>query len=111
MIQVIAKIELVPEEKSHYLEYLSTLIPLVRAEDGCIEYTPMIHFPTTIGRQEPLGPNVVMIIEKWESTEDLERHLIAQHMLDYRNATREMIDGSSLQILEPVFEQNTESDD
>ena len=111
MIQVIAKIEFVPEKKSHYLELMSTLVPLVRAEEGCLEYTPMIHFPTTIGRQEPLGQNVVMIIEKWESTEGLERHLIAQHMLDYRKATQEMIARSSLQILEPVFERNTESDD
>ena len=111
MIQVIAKIELIPEKKTDYLEIMSTLVPLVRAEEGCLEYVPMIHFPTTIGRQEPLGPNVVMIVEKWESAEDLERHLIAQHMLDYRKATGEMIARSSLQILEPVFERNPESDD
>jgi len=103
MIQVIAKIDLVPSKKDAYFEYFAAFVSQVHAEKGCIEYTLLTDFQTNIERQEPLGENRVLILEKWESVEALERHLVAPHMLEYRKAVKPMIEKSSLLILEPVF--------
>ena len=42
------------------------------------------------------------IVERWESLESLERHLIAPHMVAYRTRVKELVRGVSLQILQPV---------
>ena len=41
------------------------------------------------------------MLEKWESTEALEQHLLAPHMLEFRTQVKDMIKAVSLQILSP----------
>ena len=66
MINVIASIRLKEGRVSEYIEIVKANIPHVIKEEGCLEYTPTIDFPTDIPPQE-LDPNVVTIIEKWRS--------------------------------------------
>jgi quinol monooxygenase YgiN len=102
MIYVIATVEVKPGQRKKLLERIARLVPAVRAEKGCLEYGPAVDAPTAIKAQVPAGENFVLMIEKWESLADLETHLAAPHMLEYRQDVKEMVAGVKLQILQPA---------
>ncbi len=102
MIHVIATIEIVAGKRDTYLAAFHELVPLVQAEDGCIEYGPAIDVATPIEIQEPIHENTVTVIEKWESIEALQVHLQAKHMQENREKVKGLLAGIKIQILEPA---------
>lgn len=102
MIHVLATIELKPGKRGDFLKRVQQLVPKVRAEKGCREYGPAVDAVTGIKAQIPLGENFVVIVEKWAELKDLEAHLTAPHMTEYRQEIRDMVVGTKLQILEPA---------
>lgn len=100
MIYVIATLEVAPGKRAEFLREFQANVPAVLAEEGCIEYVPTIDLQTSISAQGEARENVVTIVEKWDSTEALEAHLIAPHMLAYRAKVKDMLLNVSLQVLE-----------
>lgn len=101
MIHVIAAITTAPGKREDLIAAFRDLIPLVRAEQGCIEYGTAVDLETSIGPQEPLRPDTLVVVEKWESLAALEAHLAIDHMIAHREKTSEFVTDISLQILEP----------
>ncbi len=101
MISVIASILVKEQSVSSFLEIFQNNVANVLAEDGCIEYMPMIDADVEIGDHRKKS-NKVTVLEKWESVAHLERHLKAPHMQTYREAVKDMIESVSLSILEPA---------
>jgi quinol monooxygenase YgiN len=99
MIAVIATIETAPGCRAKLLEIFKDLVPKVRAEKGCLEYAPMIDLETSLTGQP--RENAVIMLEKWESVEALEAHLMTTHMLDFRKAAEPLRLDLQLQILAP----------
>lgn len=102
MINVIATIKLKNGCRDNFLSEFRKLVPLVLAEDGCIEYGPTIDVDTNISAQPPARDDVVTVIEKWDNIEALEAHLIAPHMIEYRPKVKDFVEGAELQITEPA---------
>lgn len=102
MIFVIATIETQPDRRTDFISEFLKIVPEVLAEEGCIEYGPTIDAATNISAQPAPRENVVTIVEKWESLEALEAHLVAPHMIAYRKRVKDMVAGTSLQILQPA---------
>jgi quinol monooxygenase YgiN len=102
MIHVIATIELASGRRADFLAEMLRIVPLVLAEEGCIEYGPVVDVETNIDAQGPVRHDVVTVVEKWQDLEALERHLIAVHMLEYRDRVKDMVQNVALQVLEPV---------
>jgi quinol monooxygenase YgiN len=102
MICVIATIEVVPGRREEFLGQFRAIIPKVRAEEGSLEYSPMIDVATSIGLQPPSRENVVTVVEKWQSVEALENHLMAPHMVEYRKVVKSLVVDMQLRILEPA---------
>lgn len=102
MIHVIATIELKVGKRDQFLEEFRRLVPLVRAETGCLAYSPAIDLLTELPVQTPLRNNVVTVVEQWENLDALRAHLIAPHMLEYRGRVKDLITKVQLQILQPV---------
>ncbi len=102
MICVLATIETAAGRRDDLLAVFRGLVPKVRAEKGCIEYTPMIDVPSGSDAQGPLRPNVIVMVEKWESPAALEAHLKTPHMADFRRQTEPMRLDMSLQVLGPA---------
>jgi quinol monooxygenase YgiN len=98
MIHVIASIHLKEGQLAGFLEIFKANIPKVLEEKGCIEYAPTVDVPTGLPPQE-VNPNVVTIIEKWNSLEDLTAHLSSPHMLAYREKTKALVEKMSVKIL------------
>ncbi len=99
MIHVIATIEIAPGLRKEFLREFHGIVDEVRSEKGCLAYEPTIDEPTTLPNQPPVRENVVTIVEKWKSLEDLEAHLIAPHMVTYRHRVKELVRSTSLQVL------------
>lgn len=102
MIFVVATIELRDGSREEFLNFFRGNVPNVVAEDGCIEYIPVVDVPTDIPAQGPARGNVVMVIEKWRDLSALKAHLVAPHMEAYRAQVKSMVVGASLQIVEPA---------
>jgi len=101
MINVIASIHIKEGRLSEFIEIFKSNIPKVLEEKGCIEYVPTVDVPTGLPPQE-LNNNVVTIIEKWDSLEDLQTHLLAPHMLAYKEKVKDFVDKLSLKVLGEV---------
>jgi quinol monooxygenase YgiN len=102
MIHVIATVELHEGRRDDFLAEFRKVVPDVRAEAGCLEYGPTVDAATGIPAQLPVRPDVVTIVEKWESLAHLKAHLVAPHMAAYRPRVKEMIVRATLVILEPA---------
>lgn len=101
MISVLATVELHAGRREQFLKEFHKIVPLVRAEVGCLEYFPAVDLVTEIAAQPPLRPDVVVVIEKWENLDALRAHLVAPHMLAYRPAVKDMVVRTTIQVLEP----------
>jgi quinol monooxygenase YgiN len=102
MICVLASIEVASGRRDEFLAVFRQLAPQVRAEAGCIEYAAMVDLPNSVPGQATARPDVVTVVEKWESVAALEAHLMAPHMHQFRKATEQLRRGISLAILEPA---------
>jgi quinol monooxygenase YgiN len=99
MINVIASVHIKKGKLSEFMKLFKTNIPNVLAEKGCEEYVPMIDNNTELPPQE-LNENVVTIIEKWDSLEDLKKHLSAPHMVEFQKKEKDFVDKMSLKVLQ-----------
>ena len=102
MLHVIATIELNPGTRQAFLAEFHKIVPLVRAEDGCIEYGPTVDAATDIERHALVGADTVVIIEKWTTLAALKAHLAAPHMLAYRPKVKDYIRAATMRVLEPA---------
>jgi quinol monooxygenase YgiN len=102
MIYVIATIDIEPGKRETFLDEFRKIVPLVQAEQGCLGYEPTVDVPTSIAAQGDVRENAVTVVEKWESIEALESHLMAPHMMDYRAKVKSIVQGSKLAILQPT---------
>ena len=102
MIYVIATVELVKGMRSEYLKELNKVCPLVRAENGCLQYGPTIDVVTGIPVQEPINEDVVTIIEQWADIDALKAHLTAHHMRTYREAVKDYLKKVTIRVVEPI---------
>lgn len=89
MIHVIAIITAKPGLRAQVLARFAANMPAVLAEDGCIEYGPVVD--SAVPGLATFGPDTFVVIEKWASPEALAAHAAAPHMVAYGDAVRPLI--------------------
>lgn len=99
MIHVIAIITVKPGLRAEVLEAFHANMPAVHAEKGCVEYQPTIDADGVGALQTPLGPDSFMVIEKWETLEDLRAHGQSAHMAAYGAKTRDNVASRVIHVL------------
>ena len=99
MIHVLASITVKESERDAFLEIFKANVPKVLGEEGCLEYSATVDFPTEVPIQET-NANVVTVVEKWETFPHLQAHFTASHMLEYKAKVEGMVEDVSLKILE-----------
>ncbi len=102
MIHVIATIQVKPGCKDAFVDIFRQNIPNVLAEDGCIRYELTADTPSGIPVQVGPRDDAVTVVEAWNDLAALQAHLQAPHMKAYKQATKDMVDGVSLQVLKPI---------
>ena len=98
MIHVIATAHIVKGHRQTFLHEFNANVPNVLAEKGCLHYTPTVDLVSGIDHQIPPEEDTVVIIEQWESIEDLGNHLVAPHMLEYRKRVKDIVRSAELRI-------------
>ncbi|EHL97923.1 antibiotic biosynthesis monooxygenase [Acetobacteraceae bacterium AT-5844] len=102
MIHVIAVITTKPGKREEVLKLFRANIPNVLAEDGCIEYVPVVDVPGFGGAQAPLGEDSFIVVEKWASPEALKAHAAAPHMKAYGEASGPLVANRAIHVLNPA---------
>ncbi len=102
MIHVIATVEVQAGRREAFLAEFRRVVPLVRAEPGCLEYGPTIDVAAGLPVQTALRDDVVTILEKWEGLDALRAHLATTHMQEYRSRVKDLVVRVQLQVLQPV---------
>jgi quinol monooxygenase YgiN len=99
MIHVLAIITTKPGLRGAVLERFRANMPAVHAEDGCIEYQPVVDAEGAGAIQTKLGPDSFVVVEKWASMEALKAHAAAPHMAAYAAGVRDMLAGRVIHVL------------
>lgn len=102
MIHVIATVEVVAGKRAEALAEFGRIVPLVRAEAGCVEYGAAVDVPAKLPVLAAPRPDAFVVVEKWETLDALRAHLAAPHMVEYRQKVAGLVAKVSLQVLEPV---------
>ena len=102
MIHVVAVITAKPGKREEILTAFRANIPAVLAEDGCIEYGPVIDAPGVGKFQTPIGEDTFMVVEKWESLDALKAHAVAPHMAAYAAKVKDLIADRVVHVLTPA---------
>ncbi len=91
-----------PGQRAAFLKEFRALIPLVRAESGCIEYGAAVDIASGLAMQSAMRENVVTVVEKWTDLEALKKHLQAPHMVAYRPKVKDFVVQTKLDVLAPA---------
>ena len=100
MIHVLAIITTKPGKRDEVLAAFRANMPTVHAEQGCIEYGPVIDAEGGAGAK--FGADTFVVVEKWESLDALKAHGAAAHMVAFGTKTRELVASRAIHILQPA---------
>ena len=102
MIRVVAIITAKPGQREEILKLFRANVPAVLAEEGCIEYGPVIDADGFGSFQTKMGEDTFVVIETWASADALKAHSAAPHMLAYGKATKDMVASRVIHIFQPA---------
>jgi quinol monooxygenase YgiN len=102
VIHVIATVQCVPGRRADFLREFHAVVPLVRAEEGCLDYGPAVDVASGVSAQPPVRDDVVVVVERWTDLAALQAHLVAPHMHSYRAKVKDLVLGTQLLVLEPA---------
>ena len=102
MIHVVAEIAIAPGARERFVAEFRRVTPLVRAEDGCLEYDGTLEFATGMAAQAPVRPDVLTVVEKWRDEAALAAHLEAPHMAEHRARGRDLVTGVTIRVLRSI---------
>ncbi|MEM9144933.1 MAG: putative quinol monooxygenase [Pseudomonadota bacterium] len=86
-LTILAQIAAVPGKEALVRSELEKLIPITRAEDGCLQYD--LHVDTT-------KPGFFVFYENWASREQWQTHMNAPHLAAYMLATEGAVESFTL---------------
>ncbi|MFY0613511.1 MAG: antibiotic biosynthesis monooxygenase [Hyphomicrobiaceae bacterium] len=99
MIHVVAMITTKPGKREEVLTAFRANMPAVHAEKGCVEYAPTIDAADMGPIQTALGPDSFVVIEKWETKDDLKAHAAAPHMAAYAAKVKDLLASRVIHVL------------
>lgn len=89
-----------------YTSKTLSVVPQVRAENGCRLYTLLKDADTDWEKPMRFGQRTYWMVEKWDSIEALKAHIDAPHMKAFGPTVRDMRKNATFHVLEPVVKTN-----
>ena len=99
MIHIVAVITAHPGKRDELLEAFCQVLPLVHKEKGCVEYQPLTDAEGVSKSAALLGKDVYMVIEKWDSIDDVRAHASSSHMADFQQKTGHLVADRKVHVL------------
>jgi quinol monooxygenase YgiN len=100
MIHVVAVVTAKPGKRAEILRHFKANVPACRAEQGCIEYGPVVDAENAPPSQTRIGPDTFMVVEKWQSMDALKAHAAAPHMAAYAAKVKDLIASRAIHVLQ-----------
>ena len=100
MIHVVAIVTAKPGQRASVLDAFRANMTAVHAEEGCIEYAPVVDASGAGAMQAEFGPDTFVVIEKWASMAALAAHSKAPHMAAYGAKTKDMLASRVIHVLQ-----------
>jgi len=102
MIRVVAVITAHPGRREELLAAFRANVPNVHAEKGCVEYAGHVDAASVGPFQTKYGDDSFVVLETWESPEDLRAHIAAPHMKSYGEKTKDLIAKRTIHVLSAI---------
>jgi quinol monooxygenase YgiN len=102
LVHVLAIITAKSGLRNDILSIFELNVPLVKAENGCLEYGAAVDAIDAPPFQTPWGPDTFVVIEKWASMQALQAHAAAPHMAAYGAKTKNMIASRVVHVMSSV---------
>ena len=102
MIHVVAIITALHGQRDAVLAEFRSIMPLVRQERGCIQYSPVVDVadsPEAIAR---IGPDAFMVIEQWADRAAVDAHAASAHMAAYAGRVKGLLASRVIYALQEV---------
>jgi quinol monooxygenase YgiN len=99
MIHVIAIITTKPGMRAEVLRAFHANMPAVHAEKGCVEYQPVVDAEGFGKFQTPIGADTFVVVEKWQTADDLKAHAVAPHMAAYGAKVKDLLANRVIHVL------------
>ena len=100
MIHVVAVITAKPGKREEVLKHFRANVPAVRAEKGCIEYGAAVDADAALPVQTQYGAETFVVIEKWDSMDDLKAHGASAHMKAYGEKNKDLVANRAVHVLQ-----------
>ncbi len=100
MIHIVAFITAKPGKRDEVLRAFHANMEAVHAEEGCIEYGPVVDAPDAGAIQTEVGPDTFLVIEKWASMEHLKAHGASAHMKAYGAKVKDLLANRVIHVLQ-----------
>lgn len=102
-VYVLCRFDLTPEANvADYVARTLAVVPTVRAEAGCRQYTLLKDAETDWEKPQRFGERTMWMLEKWDSIDALKAHLETPHMKAFGPAVRPMRRSGTFHVLEAV---------
>lgn len=102
MIHVLAIITAKPGRRAEVLAAFRAIVPVVRKEEGCIEYGAAVDAEGVGSAQTKFGPDTYAVVEKWASPAALAAHSTTPLMTKFRAETKDLVVSRVIHVLSPV---------
>ncbi len=98
-IQVLVLIEAKAGQREAVLEAFNRNAVTVRTEAGCLDYQAFVDAPGFRAPIAAFGPDTIVVLERWESIDDLNAHAKAPHTKSYRTETEAWVAKRTIHLL------------
>ncbi len=102
MVHVVAEITAKAGYRDKVLELFRAAAEKVRQEPGCIEYFATVDTDSGLPVQPPVRPNVITVLEKWESLEALQSHASGDALHEFLEQAGPIMEGLTARVMEPA---------
>jgi quinol monooxygenase YgiN len=100
-VYVLCRFDLKPDANiSDYIAKTLSVVPAVRAENGCQMYTLLEDAKTDWEKPMRFGERTLWMVEKWDSIDALKAHLEAPHMKAFGPTVRSMRSSGTFHVLQ-----------
>ncbi|UFS72373.1 antibiotic biosynthesis monooxygenase [Geomonas sp. RF6] len=99
MITVVASLKVAPGKRAEFLPIFKSYAEIVRTEKGCVEYAPGVDIDANLPVQQ-FDENVVTLVERWHSVDDLVAHLNAPAMQSFKAQVDNLLEDLSVKVLQ-----------
>jgi len=103
VVYVVVTMRIVKGGMDEFLKACEEVRTHVLREKGCLGYEHTREIPSLLGIQEPVDPDRITLVERWESMADLEAHAKAPHMAPFAARVKALRESVTARVTQSIF--------